>query len=50
MIKIREYETLLHTKAVNSKNKACGQKWRIKSWKKMSEKSKKWERVCTENT
>lgn len=35
MMKIKEdYETLLHTKTVSSKNKMCGQKWRIKRWRK----------------
>lgn len=34
MMKREENMRLLHAKTVSSKNKACGQKWKIKNWQK----------------
>lgn len=47
-MKREENMRLLHAKTISSKNKACGQKWKIKNWQK-KEESEKWEYVCMEN-
>lgn len=38
--KKRGYETMLHTKTISSKNKACGQKEKAKDWKKKKNQEK----------